>query len=83
LLALDQLHLERVQQATLDESAAVDLVGNQKRYLDSLLAQRGPAVTKRVATNRPSAKRQKPMDPPLQASLKQPDTLCTHRALWH
>lgn len=65
LLVLDQLHLERVRQANLDESAAVDLVVKQTRYLDSLLAQRARLVAKHVAANRVSAKRRKPADPPL------------------
>jgi len=62
LLALDQLHLERVRQANLDESSAVDLGVKQARYLDSLIAQRARVVAKRVATNRASAKRQKPTE---------------------
>jgi hypothetical protein len=44
LLALEELHLERVRKAGLDFSTALDLVINQKRHVDCLISQRARVV---------------------------------------
>jgi hypothetical protein len=40
LLALEELHLERVRRAGLDHGTALDLVTKQRRHLSCLIAQR-------------------------------------------
>lgn len=44
LLTLEELHLERVRTAGLDDAAAMDMVVNRRRHLHCLVAQRERVV---------------------------------------
>jgi hypothetical protein len=44
LLALEELHLERVRSMGLDDGTALDLVINQRQHLHRLMAQRARVI---------------------------------------
>ncbi len=52
LLALEELHLERVRRADLDDGTALDLVTKQRRHLNCLISQRERIIAHRGVPHR-------------------------------